>query len=109
MATKPAALVNEAYFACASCSAWTGRTAITSSRWWPAELRRILIDQARLRMAQKREGSQRRVPMSEDLSWIDVRGQDMLDLDRALDELEQVDGGQSPAGGTAVPDGLHGA
>lgn len=56
-----------------------------------AELRRILIDQARLRMAQKREGGYHRVPMSDDLSWIDIRGQDMLDLDRALDELEQLD------------------
>jgi RNA polymerase sigma factor (TIGR02999 family) len=56
-----------------------------------AELRRVLIDQARLRLAQKREGNQRRVPLSDDLSWIDARGQDMLDFDRALDELEHVD------------------
>jgi len=55
------------------------------------ELRRILVDQARLRVAQKREGSQRRIPMSDDLSWVDVRGQEMLDLDRALTELEKLD------------------
>jgi hypothetical protein len=55
------------------------------------ELRRILVDQARLRVAQKREGSQRRIPMSDDLSWVDVRGQDMLDLDRALTDLEKLD------------------
>jgi len=29
--------------------------------------------------------------MSDDLNWIDVRGQDMLDLDPALDELERLD------------------
>ena len=55
------------------------------------ELRRVLIDQARRRIAEKREGGRRRVPISEDLAWVDVRGQDMLDLDQALKELEVVD------------------
>ncbi len=55
------------------------------------ELRRVLIDQSRLRNAQKRDGGRQRVPLSEDMSWIDMRGQEMLDLDRALDELEKVD------------------
>ena len=39
----------------------------------------------------EREGSQRRIPMSDDLSWVDVGGQDMLDLDRALTDLEKLD------------------
>ena len=91
MATEPAALVNEAYLRLRKLERidWQDRNHFFSVV--AAELRRILIDQARLRLAQKREGAQRRVPMSDDLSWIDVRGQDMLDLDRALDELEQVD------------------
>ena len=90
--TEPAALVNEAYLRLRKVQRieWQDRNHFFSVV--AAELRRILIDQARLRLAQKREGSQRRVPMSDDLSWIDVRGQDMLDLDRALDELEQLDG-----------------
>jgi RNA polymerase sigma factor (TIGR02999 family) len=54
-------------------------------------LRRILVDHARMRVAQKRESSLRRVPLSDDLSWIDARGQDMLDLDRALHDLEKFD------------------
>jgi RNA polymerase sigma factor (TIGR02999 family) len=92
VATEPAALVNEAYLRLRKLERieWRDRNHFFSVV--AAELRRILIDQARLRLAQKREGSQRRVPMSDDLSWIDVRGQDMLDLDRALDELEQLDG-----------------
>ncbi len=92
VATEPAALVNEAYLRLRKLQRieWQDRNHFFSVV--AAELRRILIDQARLRLAQKREGSQRRVPMSDDLSWIDVRGQDMLDLDRALDELEQLDG-----------------
>jgi RNA polymerase sigma factor (TIGR02999 family) len=91
VATEPAALVNEAYLRLRKLERieWQDRNHFFS--FVAAELRRILIDQARLRVAQKREGSQRRVPMSDDLSWIDVRGQDMLDLDRALEELEQVD------------------
>ncbi len=92
VATEPAALVNEAYLRLRKLERieWRDRNHFFSVV--ATELRRILIDQARLRLAQKREGSQRRVPMSDDLSWIDVRGQDMLDLDRALDELEQLDG-----------------
>jgi RNA polymerase sigma factor (TIGR02999 family) len=91
MATEPAALVNEAYLRLRRLQRieWQDRNQFFTVV--AGELRRILIDQARLRLAQKREGSQRRVPMSDDLSWIDVRGRDMLDLDRALDELEQVD------------------
>jgi hypothetical protein len=45
-AAEPASLVNEAFSVMA------------------VELPRILVDQARIRVAQKREGSQRRVPMS---------------------------------------------
>jgi RNA polymerase sigma factor (TIGR02999 family) len=91
MATEPAALVNEAYIRLRRIQniQWNDRHHFFSAV--AVELRRILVDQARLRVAQKREGSQRRVPMSDDLSWVDVRGQDMLDLDRALDELEKLD------------------
>jgi hypothetical protein len=57
MPTEPASLLNEAYL----------------------RLRRIRNMQRHYRhhffsVAQKREGSQRRVPMSDDLSWVDVRG-----------------------------------
>jgi RNA polymerase sigma factor (TIGR02999 family) len=91
MATEPAALVNEAYIRLRRIRnmQWNDRHHFFSVV--AMELRRILVDQARLRVAQKREGSQRRVPMADDLSWIDVRGQDLVDLDRALDELEKVD------------------
>ncbi len=91
IATEPAALVNEAYLRLRNLERieWRDRNHFFSIV--AGELRRILIDQARLRLAQKREGTRRRVPISDDLSWIDVRGQDMLDLDRALNELERVD------------------
>lgn len=91
MSTEPAALVNEAYLRLRKIQNmhWNDRNHFFSVV--ALELRRILVDQARIRVAQKREGSQRRVPMSDDLSWVDVRGQDMLDLDRALSELEEFD------------------
>jgi RNA polymerase sigma factor (TIGR02999 family) len=91
MATEPAALVNEAYIRLRKIRDmhWNDRHHFFSVV--AVELRRILVDQARNRVAQKREGSQRRVPMSDDLSWVDMRGQDMLDLDRALTDLEKFD------------------
>jgi RNA polymerase sigma factor (TIGR02999 family) len=91
VATEPAALVNEAYLRLRKIQhmQWQDRHHFFSVV--AGELRRILIDQARLRVALKREGSRQRVPLSEDLSWIDARGQDMLDLDRALNELEEFD------------------
>lgn len=89
--TEPAALVNEAYLRLRKLQHmdWQGRHHFFSVV--ASELRRILIDQARVRVAKKREGSQQRVPLSDDMSWIDVRGKEMLDLDRALNELEQFD------------------
>jgi DNA-directed RNA polymerase specialized sigma24 family protein len=38
-----------------------------------------------------RGGNLERVSLSDDLAWIDVDGPELLDLDRALDELGQSD------------------
>ena len=94
IATEPAALVHEAYLRLRKLERMDWRDRHHFFSVVASELRRILIDQARMRVAQKREGSQRRVPLSPELSWVDVRGQDMLDLDRALNELEQLDPGK---------------
>ena len=91
VATEPASLVSEAYLRLRGFDRMEWRDRHHFFSVVAAELRRILIDQARCRIAMKREGSRQRVPMSEDLSWIDVQGQDMLDLDRALSELESID------------------
>lgn len=66
VATEPAAQVNEAHLRLRKLERieWQDRHHFFSVV--AAELRRILIDQARLRPAQKRKGSQRRVPMSDD-------------------------------------------
>jgi RNA polymerase sigma factor (TIGR02999 family) len=55
-------------------------------------MRIILIDAARDRRAQKRGGPAAvRVPLSEDLSWIDASSAEMLDLDRGLSELTKLE------------------
>jgi len=53
-------------------------------------MRRVLIDQARLEGRQKRKGGVM-VPLHEELAWVDIASPDILDLDRLLDELEQID------------------
>ena len=54
-------------------------------------MRLILIDHARETKAQSRGGGLQRVPLSDDLSWIEIGSADILELNIALDELEQMD------------------
>jgi RNA polymerase sigma factor (TIGR02999 family) len=57
-------------------------------------MRMILTDHARANHAQKRGGTDQRVPLSDEIPWINVGGAEMLELNRALDELEAVDAGK---------------
>jgi RNA polymerase sigma factor (TIGR02999 family) len=54
-------------------------------------MRMILIDHARGNQAQIRGGGLQRVPISDDLAWIDIGSPELLDLNRALDELAAID------------------
>ncbi len=54
-------------------------------------MRFILIDHARARKAGKRGGDSQRVPLHEEMKWISLEGEDILDLVEALDELSAVD------------------
>ncbi len=54
-------------------------------------MRLILIDHARETQAQSRGGGQERVPLSDDLAWVNLGSPEMLDLNRALDELGALD------------------
>jgi RNA polymerase sigma factor (TIGR02999 family) len=54
-------------------------------------MRMILIDHARQTKALKRPSSAERVPLHEEMAWIDAASEDMLWLNTALDELEAVD------------------
>jgi len=57
-------------------------------------MRMILTDHARARVAQKRGGPAERVPLNENMAWVSLGGEEILDLDRALDELELIDAGK---------------
>ena len=54
-------------------------------------MRMILIDHARENQAQMRGGGYERVPFSDDLAWISIDSPELLDLNRALDELNTLD------------------
>jgi RNA polymerase sigma factor (TIGR02999 family) len=54
-------------------------------------MRLILIDHARGNQAQMRGGGSIHVQLSDDLPWVNVGSDDLLELDRALDELNALD------------------
>lgn len=53
-------------------------------------IRRALVDHYRRNSAEKRAGGTR-VPLHENLLWVDAAGPQMLTFDRALGELEELD------------------
>jgi len=54
-------------------------------------MRRVLVDHARSEGRQKRNGGVP-VPLHEELAWIDAKRAEIMDIDRALLELEELDG-----------------
>jgi len=53
-------------------------------------MRRVLVDHARSEGRQKRDGGDP-VPLHPNMVWINAKPPEMMDLDRALEELEQLD------------------
>lgn len=73
--------------------AWENRTAFFLSA---AHLMRLILREwARNRHAEKRGGGAARVPLNDEVAWLDINSPEMLDLDRALDELAQSDARKS--------------
>jgi len=54
-------------------------------------MRMILIDHARQSQAQMRGGGYERIPLSDDLVWVNIGSPELLDLNQALDELGALD------------------
>jgi RNA polymerase sigma factor (TIGR02999 family) len=54
-------------------------------------MRMILIDHARESQAQHRGGGYERIPLSDDLAWVNIGSPTLLDLNRALDDLAALD------------------
>ena len=54
-------------------------------------MRRILTDYARSGDAQKRGGGAELLPLNDQIPWVRIGGESMLELNRALDDLEAID------------------
>jgi len=84
---RPTALVHEAYLRLAGQdrAAWQNRSQFfaVASRM----MRRVLVDHARAKRAGKRPGGREKVELQEGMSATGPREVDLIELDRALDEL----------------------
>ena len=90
---QPTALLHELYFRLVQqqrgASEWGDRAHFFT---FAAKLMRmILVDYARAHGAQRRGGDFMKLPLSDDLSWLGQQESDIIDLDRALEKLEQLD------------------
>ena len=54
-------------------------------------MRMILMDHARSNDAQKRGGGAEHIPLNDQIPWIKIGGESMMELNRALDKLEAID------------------
>ncbi|MEZ5065879.1 MAG: ECF-type sigma factor [bacterium] len=87
---QPTALVHEAYLRLAGSETWEGRAHFFAAA--ARAMRRVLVDHARRRDAEKRGGPDlRRVTFEEDLHGREGGTLDVLALDQALDRLAGLD------------------
>lgn len=54
-------------------------------------MRHILTDHARVTIAAKRGGDRKRVPLHEEVQWVSINHDEILDLNSALEELASFD------------------
>lgn len=88
---QPTALVHEAYLRLVDQRdvAWQSRAHFVAIA--AQTMRRILVDHARARLAEKRSGGFTRVPLVEDMAVVEQQDVDLIDLDEALERLEEMD------------------
>ncbi len=92
---QPTALVNEAYLRLRKDRKQDWRTRAHVVGIAAVSMRQILIEAARARDARKRGGDLARVTLDEGLVGDQARTVDVLDVDRALNELARLDAGQA--------------
>ena len=87
---EPTALVHEAYLRLVEheCHDWQSRAQFYAAA--ANVMRRVLIDCARARNSEKREGERTTISLDETVALTGEQSMDLLDLDRALSELEQL-------------------
>ena len=88
---QPTALVHEVYLRLVKQDriAWQNRVQFFGIA--AQMMRRVLVDRARARKMSKRSGRWARVELDEAVAWQHPREVDVLDLNRALSELEAFD------------------
>jgi len=88
---QPTALVNELYLKLMKQrkADWADRGHFYA--FAAKVMRQILVDHGRKVHTEKRGGGMEPVPLSEELAWVNLNSGDMIDVNRALDELEAVD------------------
>jgi RNA polymerase sigma factor (TIGR02999 family) len=89
---QPTALVHEAYLRLVDVEKvqhWNSRGHFFAAA--AEAMRRILVEQARRKQADKHGGGRVRVDLPEDLAAPEARGDDLVALDEALSQLERHD------------------
>jgi len=88
---QPTALVNEAYIKMIDITqvSWQNKAHFIGGA--ANQMRRILVDHARERNAQKRGGELQIVTLNEEIDKGDETSADLIALDEALDELAKMD------------------
>ena len=93
---QPTALVHEAYMSLVGQREvdWRNRAQFLGVA--AGAMRRVLLHHAEKRNAQKRDGARERVTLDEEVAAIEQQSSvDILDLNRALDKLAQLDARQA--------------
>ena len=90
-ALQATALVNEVFLKLVKRGSveWEGREHFYSMA--AQAMRQILTDHARSSLRSKRGGERRRVPLHEQLQWVSINHEEMIDLNSAMDELAELD------------------
>jgi RNA polymerase sigma factor (TIGR02999 family) len=88
---QPTALVNELYLRLLQQRKpeWADRAHFFS--FAATVMRRILTDHARATHAGKRGAGLYHIPLCDEIPWVNLNSEDVMDLNRALDELESLD------------------
>ncbi len=89
---QPTALVNEVYLRLLNQRKITWGDRVHFFVFAARMMRNILKDHARAHIADRRGGAGViKLPLSEELAWVGTSPEQLLDLNRALDRLEQMD------------------
>jgi RNA polymerase sigma factor (TIGR02999 family) len=89
---QPTALVNEVYMRLLNQRKVTWQDRGHFFTFAARMMRNILKDHARAHLADRRGGKDAiRLPISEEIAWVGTSSAEILDLNRALDRLEELD------------------